>query len=253
MSRTRYVASCSGGKDSVATLLLAAEHHEPLDEVLYCEVMFDKTTSGEVPEHSDFVLQKLKPFCEEKLGCPFTILHAKKTYDDVFHHVIVRGANEGMTRGFVWPGKCAVNRDCKLPALELAKNRLSGDTVSYIGIASDEPKRLARLDRSTKVSLLAKYGVTEAGAMELCRTHGLLSPVYERSKRNGCWFCPNATDAELRHMITHHPEQFDRLIAWEQEENLYHRRMTRRETPSELKARLLGAPEQAGLPASGTT
>ena len=32
MSRPKYVASCSGGKDSVATLLLAAQHNEPLDE-----------------------------------------------------------------------------------------------------------------------------------------------------------------------------------------------------------------------------
>ena len=34
MSRPKYVASCSGGKDSVATLLLAAQHKEPLDEAV---------------------------------------------------------------------------------------------------------------------------------------------------------------------------------------------------------------------------
>ena len=47
MSRPKYVASCSGGKDSVATLLLAAQHNEPLDEAVFSEVMFDKNTSGE--------------------------------------------------------------------------------------------------------------------------------------------------------------------------------------------------------------
>ena len=36
-----------------------------------------------------------------------------------------------------------------------------------------------------------------------------------------------------------HPELFDRLIEWENEDNIFHRRMTRRETPSEVKARLL--------------
>ena len=50
MTRPKYVASCSGGKDSVATLLLAAQHNEPLDEAVFSEVMFDKDTSGEVPE-----------------------------------------------------------------------------------------------------------------------------------------------------------------------------------------------------------
>ena len=100
MIRPKYVASCSGGKDSVATLLLAAQHNEPLDEAVFSEVMFDKDTSGEIPEHRDFIYDRLKPFCEKELGVKFTILHADKTYDDVFHHVITRGPHKGEVRGF---------------------------------------------------------------------------------------------------------------------------------------------------------
>ena len=37
----KHVVSCSFGKDSIATILLALEHGEPLDEAVYCEVMFD--------------------------------------------------------------------------------------------------------------------------------------------------------------------------------------------------------------------
>ena len=70
-------------------------------------------------------------------------------------------------------------------------------------------------------------------------TKGLLSPIYAHCRRNGCWFCPNASDEELLHMITKHPELFDRLIEWEKEDNIFHRWLTRRETPSEVKARLL--------------
>ena len=55
MIRPKYVASCSGGKDSVATLLLAAQHNEPLDAAVFSEVMFNQNTSGEVPEHRDFI------------------------------------------------------------------------------------------------------------------------------------------------------------------------------------------------------
>ena len=101
MTRPRYIASCSGGKDSVATILLAAEKNEPLDEVIYSEVMFDQEISGEVPEHRDFIHQKLKPFVENELGCKFTVLRSDKTYDDVFHHIITRGPYEGLLRGNV--------------------------------------------------------------------------------------------------------------------------------------------------------
>lgn len=243
MSRPKYVASCSGGKDSVATILLAAEHGEPMDEVVFSEIMFDRNVSGEVPEHRDFIYERLKPFCENKLGIKFTILRAEKTYEDVFHHIITRGPHKGQKRGFVWPGMCAVNRDCKCPPIRKYNASLSPNTVSYVGIAADEPKRLARLDGTSKISLLDKYGITEAEALMLCKEHDLLSPIYGHCRRNGCWFCPNASDAELRHMVLYHPELFERLIEWEQEENVFHRRLTRRETPTEIKARLLSKPQ----------
>ena len=49
---------------------------------------------------------RLKPFCEKELGVKFTILHADKTYDEVFHHVITRGPHKGEVRGFAWAGMC---------------------------------------------------------------------------------------------------------------------------------------------------
>lgn len=54
MSRPLYVAGCSFGKDSIATIITAIERGEPLDEAVYCEVMFDDEISGEVPEHRRF-------------------------------------------------------------------------------------------------------------------------------------------------------------------------------------------------------
>ena len=109
----------------------------------------------------------------------------------------------------------------------------------YVKLALDEPVRLARLDGTNKISLLEKYKQTENDATALCAQYGLLSPIYGHCRRNGCWFCPNASDAELRHILTHHPKLFEQLLQWEQEDNLFHRRITRTETPSEVKARLL--------------
>ena len=49
----RYVCSCSFGKDSLATVLLALEHGAPLDAVVFCEVMYDleRGISGEDRSH----------------------------------------------------------------------------------------------------------------------------------------------------------------------------------------------------------
>ena len=47
----KYIASWSGGKDSTASIILAHENKEPLDLIIFSEVMFDKDISGELPEH----------------------------------------------------------------------------------------------------------------------------------------------------------------------------------------------------------
>ena len=43
------IASWRGGKDSTASIILAHEHNEPLDLIIFSEVMFDEEISGRVP------------------------------------------------------------------------------------------------------------------------------------------------------------------------------------------------------------
>ena len=206
----RYLASCSFGKDSLAAILLAKKHGEPLDEAVYCEVMFDKTISGEVPEHRDFIYTKGIPALE-RMGIKVTVLRGKKTYVDLFTGRITRGPKKGMLRSFPVCGKCYVQRECKLRPILRYQKTLPPDTVQYIGIAKDEQERLLRLE-GRQVSLLEKYNCTEQDAKELCRQAGLLSPIYQFTNRGGCWFCPNAKRKELRHLYDHHPELWARML-----------------------------------------
>ena len=207
----KHIASCSFGKDSLATILLAMQYGEPLDEVLYCEVMFDKEISGEVPEHRDFIYHTAIPAIQ-RMGIKVTVLRAEKTYIDLFTGRITRGPKKGMLRAFPICGKCYVQRDCKLKPIRQYQKTLPPGTIQYIGIAVDEPNRLLRLDRSRQVSLLEKYKFTEQDAKELCAKAGLLSPVYAFSDRGGCWFCPNAKRQELRHLYDQHPELWNRML-----------------------------------------
>ena len=154
MIRPKYVASCSGGKDSVATLLLAAQHNEPLDEAVFSEVMFDKDTSGEIPEHRDFIYDRLKPFCEKELGVKFTILHADKTYDDVFHHVITRGphrARFAVLRGLECarsigtaksrPSESTIPRFLRVLCDHVQQLRVTGVRTEPAAVSSDDAQR----------------------------------------------------------------------------------------------------------------
>nr|WP_326186932.1 phosphoadenosine phosphosulfate reductase [uncultured Oscillibacter sp.] len=211
MSRPKYVASCSFGKDSIAAILLAKEHDEPLDEAVYCEVMFDDKVSGEVPEHRDFIYGTAIPALE-RMGVKVVVLRSQQTYVGLFTGRVTRGPKKGMVRSFPICGRCAVQRDCKIKPIEQYKKSLPSGTMQYVGIASDEQERLLRLDGNQKISLLDKYNCTEQDAKELCRQAGLLSPVYEFTDRGGCWFCPNAKKAELRHLYDHHPDLWARML-----------------------------------------
>ena len=153
----KHILSCSFGKDSIATALLALQHGEPLDELVYCEVMFSEEISGELPEHNRFIHETAIPYFEQR-GIPTRVLRSEKTYLSCFYHVVTRGKTKGMLSGFPLSGRCTIQRDCKLPPIKAYQKALPPDTVQYIGIAADEPKRLARL-KPGQISLLDKYHV----------------------------------------------------------------------------------------------
>ena len=173
----KHILSCSFGKDSIATALLALQHGEPLDELVYCEVMFSEEISGELPEHNRFIHETAIPYFEQR-GIPTRVLRSEKTYLSCFYHVVTRGKTKGMLSGFPLSGRCTIQRDCKLPPIKAYQKALPPDTVQYIGIAADEPKRLARL-KPGQISLLDKYHVAEPEARSMCAAEELLSPLYD--------------------------------------------------------------------------
>lgn len=94
----KYIASWSGGKDSTASIILAHENNEPLDLIIFSEVMFDKNISGELPEHIDFIKNKCISLFES-WEYEVKILRSDKTYMDCFHHRTIRGKNLGIKKG----------------------------------------------------------------------------------------------------------------------------------------------------------
>ena len=226
----KHIACCSFGKDSLAQIIVAKEHGEPIDAVIYSEVMFTDKISGEFPEHRDFIYNVAIPKLKELYGLETIVLRADQTMWNDFHTVRVRGSTQGMLRGFPIPGLCNINRDCKVPPLRKYVEKQPEKVIQYVGIAADEPKRLKRLEGTNKVSLLAKYGVTEKQAMEMCERVGLLSPIYKITHRNGCFFCPNANEKELRHLYFNHPELWELLRGLQSTPNTSRTCFTRNKT-----------------------
>lgn len=208
-----YIASCSFGKDSIATILLALENNEPLDRVVFAEVMFDheKGISGEIPEHIEWIYNTAIPKLES-MGVRVDVVRAKKDYKTLCNTTRKGGKNVGKKYGIQNSFPCYANSELKIAPIKLYYKQFKDyDTTQYVGIAIDEPKRLARLEGTNKVSLLAKYGYTEKMAMYKCEEYNLVSPYYLIGCRGGCWFCYNAELRRYMNIRNNYPEYWQAL------------------------------------------
>lgn len=104
------------------------------------------------------------------------------------------------------------------------------------GIAADEEARLLTMLGYGGVSLLEKHGKTQEDARQMCRKAGLLSPCYQFTNRNGCWFCPNSKWRERRHLYDHHPDLWKRLLELQKVPNKITERFDRHFTITEIDA-----------------
>lgn len=134
----------------------------------------------------------------------------------------------------------------KVPYVEAVReiNRIQGGVVhSSQPVSLPQPRaepeapRDFKLPKPDQVSLMAKYGVTEQDAFAMCRQEGLLSPLYEYSHRGGCWFCPNASMTELRHLYHAHPDLWQLMLELQDTPNKATERFNRNFTFAELDLR----------------
>lgn len=208
----KYIASCSFGKDSIAAIISRIEHGEPIDEIVYCKIMYDDKISAELPEHEEFIHNRAIPELERRYGLKTTVVQAERTYLDIFYRVKQKGKNKGAIYGF--PSIFVPWCTSRLKVTALSKYEKSqGEHKTIVGIAADEPKRIQRALNKGQILPLVDYGITEAMAFDICRKHDLLSPAYrDGTTRLGCWFCHNRRIGELKKLRQSYPQLWQELL-----------------------------------------
>lgn len=96
--------------------------------------------------------------------------------------------------------------------------RLQGadiNIVQYLGIAADEPDRIARHTKPGFMLPLVEAGWDEAYCRKWCEENDLLSPIYTTSDRGGCWFCHNQSIDQLRNLRKNYPDLWALLLKWD--------------------------------------
>ena len=177
------VFNLSFGKDSMATLILAAEQGIPIDRVMYCEIKFNDEISGEHPLMAEWI-----PTAEKRLKELFgiTVDHAYSgvSFEEQFYKVKQKGNHVGDRYGFPFVIGAWCNDRLKLGAISKYQAQFGNDEITqFVGIAYDEQLRWARMlkkqtDKRKYRSLLVEQKLTEQDAFEICKRYDLLSPMY---------------------------------------------------------------------------
>lgn len=214
------IFNLSFGKDSMATLILAAEQGIPIDRVLYVEVKFNDEISGEHPIMAEWIPQAEKRL-KELFGVMVEHAYCGYTYVDKFFKKKKRGKFMGETNGFPLVHVAWCN-DLKRDAIRGYYKQFYEPITEFLGIAIDEPERWERsLKRQTANrkcrSILVEQNLTEQDAMEICKKYDLLSPMYgvDGIFRGGCWFCPKQCNADLYSLWKNYPDYFKKLVELE--------------------------------------
>lgn len=197
----KYILSFSGGKDSTFLLLELIRRRYPLDEVVF----FD--TGWEFPVMYEHI-EKCKKICEEN-GIKFVTLHPPKSFDfEMFERRKRKRATGEIVKGNSWcGGACRWGTIVKQKTL----NDYCKGKIVYLGICSDEPQRLQKLE-DHKRAPLAEWGITEAECLRGCYDAGFdWGGMYEHLDRLSCKFCKNKNLRELRNIRKYYPEVWDEL------------------------------------------
>lgn len=208
MSKTRYIASVSFGKDSLAMLLLILEKGLPLHEVVFYDTGMEFQAIYSTRD-------KIVPILEDH-GVKYTELRPPRPFLFDMLEKPVNSKKNGLHCGYSWcGGRTRWGTAFKTATLDAHAKKAGLNVIQYIGIAADEPKRLERLPKS-KVAPLADWGISEADALRLCYEHGYYWEengfrLYDILDRVSCWCCANKNLKELRNIYTYLPEYWKRL------------------------------------------
>lgn len=203
-------------------LITLKEKNLPLDEVIFCDIRFNKEISGEHPLMAEWI-PKAEKIIKDKFGIKVIHLTADKNFSEWFYSKKTRGRFVGSYYGFPMSLQAWCNDRLKMRPIN---NYICGllqqyNVVEYIGIAKDEPLRLERYkEMSTpehKYITLADLGLTEQEALTKCKTYNLLSPKYKQSFRGGCWFCPKMPVWEIYTLWRDYPDYYNKLVEMEKD------------------------------------
>ena len=150
-------------------------------------------------------IKKVEKYINRKI----TVLTPDKTWTEFFYTRKKKGKRIGQIYGYPFTIGAWCNDRLKMRPLNKYFKK-QGEHIRYIGIALDEPKRVARL-KDNEVPFLHRIGMTEKDAYNYLEEKGMLNPLYKKFNRLGCYNCIKQPLKSLKVIYTDYPKLWDKM------------------------------------------
>lgn len=211
----QHILSLSYGKDSLACLGAIEQLGWQLDRIVHAEVWATDTIPADLPPMVEFKA-KADKIIKERWGIEVEHIKSIQTYDEVFYRVRNNSkvGNNGKIYGFPVRLRPWCTGELKQKSMRMIRGK--GD-IHYLGIAVDEPERIARHTKDGFMLPLVEIGWDEAYCRQWCEENDLLSPIYTTATRGGCWFCHNQGVNQLRLLRKNYPDLWKLMLKWDED------------------------------------
>ncbi len=165
------VLSLSYGKDSIACIEAIKQLGWPLDRVVHIEIWATDTIQADLPPMVEFK-NRADQIIKDKYNIDVEHIRGKLTYEDIFYRKRTKSTTGLNGQIYGWPimrGTWCTG-ELKQHPLDSALRGCN----QYLGIAADEPERIARHIKKPNVKLpLVEIGWDEAFCRRWCEENNL--------------------------------------------------------------------------------
>lgn len=211
-----YIASVSFGKDSLAMLLKLLELNYPLNEVIFYDTGMEFKCIYKI---RDKIISLLK-----NTNIKFTQLNPSIKFEYKMFDKPVKHRNGTISNGYSWcGGACRWATSDKTNTIKKYLSKYS-QYCEYIGIASDEIKRIEKERPKTKLLPLVEWKMTEKDCLNYCYNKGYSwiedgIEIYSILDRCSCWCCSNKNLKELEQYYLYLPTYWNKLKEFQKRTN----------------------------------
>lgn len=214
METTKYIASVSFGKDSLAMLLKVIETGKyKIDEVVFYDTGMEFKAIYRI---RDIIGAYLKT-----KNIKFTVLFPTRPFEYSMFDKPIKHRDGTTGNGYSWcGGSCRWGTTDKLRVIDNYCKKQNA--IQLVGIAYDEPNRYSKDDK--KINPLVDFKMTEKDCLEFCYARGFYWEengfrLYDILKRVSCWCCANKNLKELENYYKYLPEYWEKLKEFQNRTN----------------------------------